>query len=382
MGALRNVLVGTVGTGFLAGCLLAATSTFAAAKSHAAASPMIAWVQQSPVVTPPARAGASAAFDAATGNVVLFGGFVDTTGTGSPLSDTWIWNGTTWVQQNPTDSPSPRGNAAMAYDAATNHVVLFGGESNGLVLNDTWIWDGRTWTQQHPATSPLARDSTAMVYDTTLGKIILFGGATPFTYLNDTWAWDGSTWTRLSTPDAPTPRIGMSMAYDVATQNIVLFGGMTGAPSPLPTPVPTVVGTPTAAPPATGVNDTWIFDGQNWIQQFPTTAPSPRDSAAVAYFAPIQSVVLFGGYGWCCGDLGDTWIWNGQTWTTPLVSTSPRGRDSAAVAYDASTQSILLFGGHSTLPPVGGFLDDTWALSQPAPGVLLPRALLPNVAHP
>ena len=28
----------------------------------------------------------------------------------------------------------------MAYDAATGNVVLFGGSGGGRVLNDTWVW--------------------------------------------------------------------------------------------------------------------------------------------------------------------------------------------------------------------------------------------------
>ena len=32
----------------------------------------------------------------------------------------------------------------MAYDAAHGQVVMFGGFTGGTVLNDTWIWDGTT----------------------------------------------------------------------------------------------------------------------------------------------------------------------------------------------------------------------------------------------
>jgi hypothetical protein len=39
-----------------------------------------------------------------------------------------------WTRQFPTTSPPARSVAAMAYDAATGNVVLFGGS------RDTWIW--------------------------------------------------------------------------------------------------------------------------------------------------------------------------------------------------------------------------------------------------
>lgn len=370
-----------IGIVSVVGCVVAVSSAFAAARERDASPPRVTWQEQSPALTPPVRADASAAFDAATGNVVLFGGLQQETGTGSPLNDTWTWDGTTWMQQHPSDSPSPRGDATMAYDTATNTVVLFGGDANGIPQGDTWTWNGTTWTQQHPATSPPARLGAAMVDDAALGKVILFGGNTLDSYLNDTWAWDGTTWTKLSPPDAPTPRTDMSMAYDAATQNVVLFGGTTGAPSPLPTPVPTVVGTPTPAPPSQAVNDTWLFDGQNWIQQFPATSPSPRDGAVFVYDAAIQRAVLFGGYGYCCGDLNDTWIWNGRTWVAPILATSPGARDGAAAADDGANQSITLFGGHSSEPPDEGFLDDTWTLTTAAPGAIRPRAFFPDIAQ-
>jgi hypothetical protein len=39
----------------------------------------------------------------------------------------------------------------MAYDAARQETVLFGGEPASTdTLGDTWIWDGGTWAEQLP----------------------------------------------------------------------------------------------------------------------------------------------------------------------------------------------------------------------------------------
>src|ERR1700679_2755635 len=66
----------------------------------------------------------------------------------------------TWTQLSPATSPPARAFAAMAYDAGTNQVVLFGGQgSTNNALGDTWTWNGTTWTQLSPATSPPARSS-------------------------------------------------------------------------------------------------------------------------------------------------------------------------------------------------------------------------------
>ena len=100
----------------------------------------------------------------------------------------------TWTQQAPADHPSARMEPAMAYDAATSSVVLFGGFSiHGTGLSDTWTWDGTTWTQQHPAAHPSARLEPAMAYDAATGTVVLFGGLTAHgeisRHLRDTWIW-------------------------------------------------------------------------------------------------------------------------------------------------------------------------------------------------
>src|ERR1700719_986653 len=59
--------------------------------------------------------------------------------------------GLSWTRQAPASSPPARSGASMAYDAATGTVVLFGGGGANSSLSDTWTWDGATWTQQHPA---------------------------------------------------------------------------------------------------------------------------------------------------------------------------------------------------------------------------------------
>jgi hypothetical protein len=182
------------------------------------------WTQQSPATSPPGREYASMAYDAATGQMVLFGGFHSNNG--SYLNDTWTWDGTTWTQHSPATSPSGRVNASMAYDAATGQMVLFGGQQfNGSFSNNTWTWDGTTWTQQSPATSPSARDSASMSYDAATGQMVLFGGYGSAS--NDTWTWDGTTWTQQSPATSPAARNGPSMAYDAASGAVVLFGGIT-----------------------------------------------------------------------------------------------------------------------------------------------------------
>ena len=130
------------------------------------------WTEQFPATSPPAREGASMADDPATGNVVLFGGNGAWGGI-AYLADTWTWDGTTWTKQFPATSPPAREGGSIAYDPADlGNMVLFGGYDNSSGwLGDTWTWNGTTWTEQFPATSPLAREGASMAYDPATGTM-------------------------------------------------------------------------------------------------------------------------------------------------------------------------------------------------------------------
>jgi hypothetical protein len=256
------------------------------------------WTQQQPAVSPVGRYGATMAYDADAGNVVLFGGDRGNAASGTRMPDTtWTWDGTNWTEQATAVHPTPRAYAAMAYDAATGTVVLFGGLGKSRALGDTWTWNGTTWTQQHPAVHPGARTNAAMAYDAATGNVVLFGGYTSKGARADTWTWNGTTWTRQSPATSPPARGEAQMAYDAATGTAVMFGG---------------VGT-------FGANDllddTWTWNGTTWTQ--PAAGPhSPprRAQGAMAYDADAGNVVMFGGTGGSFGGplgskLPSTWTW-------------------------------------------------------------------------
>lgn len=205
------------------------------------------WTEHFPVVSPPARIGAAMAPDPVAGTVVLFGGSVGVLR--ERLADTWTWDGTagTWTLQTPAVSPPPRTDATMAYDKKRRQVVLFGGlgvdpedARNTPLLNDTWTWDGATgtWTQHTPPVSPPARFQASMAYDAARQRVVLFGGddfvLRPVpngtnTAANDTWTWDGTTWTEQAPLTPPEPRTNAVMAYHPGTRKTVLFSGFASA---------------------------------------------------------------------------------------------------------------------------------------------------------
>ena len=298
------------------------------------------WNQLSPGASPSLRNTAAITYDAAHGQIVLFGGF-----NGSYLNDTWLFNGTTWTQANPAHSPSPRSNVEMVYDPATGNVVLFGGLYNASIrYNDTWVWDGTDWTQLSPGNIPTGRASTSMVYDAATSKVVMFGGlGASGTPLGDTWLWDGANWNQASPQSSPSARLSFGMAYDAATSQVVLFGGLNASFSEM--------------------GDTWTWNGTNWTQQSPPLSPGARDGVGMAYDPALGQVLLFGGESSESGPfLNDTWEWNGTSWTTVPPGFDPAARDALnGITYDAALGQLILFGGVDSSTDY----TDTWEFGLP-----------------
>jgi hypothetical protein len=249
------------------------------------------------------------AFDAARGDVVMFGG----SSTGPPRNDTRTWDGTSWTEQHPATVPPARDSMGMVYDAAAGRIVLFGGRaSGGIPYGDTWTWDGTNWTEEAPAHAPSERYAMATAYDAARQEAVVFGGygrGGRATYLDDTWTWDGADWTKQHPARSPIAREYMSMAYDASDADTVFFGG--------------------SACDGCYVDDTWIWDGATWTERSPHVRPSARCCNGIAYDAARADIVLFGGYD---GDgnayLGDTWVWNGAAWSIPFVAHVHVGPDA------------------------------------------------------
>ncbi|MBY0112949.1 MAG: hypothetical protein K2Y21_09015 [Phycisphaerales bacterium] len=54
---------------------------------------------------------------------------------------------TAWTQRA-SGGPVPRFEHAMAFDAARDRVILFGGYAAGTIAQaDAWSWDGTSWTK-------------------------------------------------------------------------------------------------------------------------------------------------------------------------------------------------------------------------------------------
>ncbi len=295
------------------------------------------WIPDSPGTVPPARELQGMAYDAAHQQVVMFGGTADNS---ALLADTWTWNGIDWVQQNPTAVPPARYGPSMDYDATHSQVVMFGGLGDSGALADTWTWNGTNWLL-HNVAAPAPRFSHAMAYDANHQQMVLFGGvAANSAALGDTWTWDGTVWTQRSPVHFPSARDQQGMSYDSARQRVVMFGGFDGSHA---------------------LAETWTWDGTDWTQQNPTTVPPARYGFAMAYDAAQGRVVLFGGFDGT-NKLDDTWVWSGTNWTRQSTTASPLARYGSAMAYDADLGQVILFGG---VDNTFQFDDDTWIYGVP-----------------
>jgi hypothetical protein len=276
---------------------------------------------------------ANFAYDSTRGEVMLFGG--GTTGLGS--SDTWTWNGRSWVERSSSSRPSARFGSAISDDPDHHVVVLFGGKGGGKTLGDTWLWDGSNWKQVFPAHSPSPRAGAAITYDPVHHVVLLFGGEG----LNDTWTWDGNDWTQKRTATssvatgpratAPAGRTFARLAFDVARGNAVLYGGFYR------------------------LTDTWTWDGSTWTQRLPSTTPPPTYEFTpvpqqMVYDAARQVIVFVDEQdhtGECTSHTMDTWTWNGSNWRQMVTTTSPPIRGGYGLAHDAK-HSLTVFAGGGT----------------------------------
>lgn len=255
------------------------------------------------------RSWGGMAYDAARNRVVLFGGQVN----GVNQSETWLFDGTNWTRAFPANSPVARYGCRLVYDAARQQVVLFGGHRGDLRLNDTWVWDGTNWTQKTPANSPSPREHHAMCYDAARQVVVLHGGNSDGTGNAETWTWDGTNWTLRSPATAPPGHNNSALAYDAARQEVVLFGNW---------------------------GQTWVWNGTTWTQRSPFNPPSARNHLTMDYDPMRQEVVLFSG-----SNQSDTWTWNGTNWTRKNPARQIAGRQGHHMVWHGGLQRMVVFGG-------------------------------------
>lgn len=342
---------------------------FAATEAKAATSTPT-WSTASPAQVPAGdTASSSMAYDAATGQLVMFGPSVND---GECLPNiTWTWDGTNWSGHQLPTAPAQRDSATMAYDGATKQVMLFGGAGYDPGchtvatenLRDTWAWNGSIWVQQHPATVP--PNGGCAAYDANTKQFIMVSGFDDLTpgATVQTWSWTGTTWALLS-PASPPPTGACSMTYDALRKVLVML----------------------VSDPGTYDQKTWTWDGVTWSSQ--ADLPSPV-LASLGTIPPItfdadtgndvvyvgQTVPCIGtgpSHNFTCADTDQTWSWDGTGWSGAGVPADPAAGASYVTSYDGSTHQVVMFGGAYEQ---GKPDSKTWVYSSPGSSSVAPSRL-------
>ena len=252
---------------------------------------------------------------ASSTHLYVFGG-AQNSNTNTTMNDLWAFDAvagtfTQLIANSAAGSPAHRAIAAIAWNQATNKLVVFGGNSRGgptgtgthVLLNDTWEWDptapiATSWTNVTPVSgNPSIRGGASMAYDPTTGGMLLFGGqtatGTPGAFSNETWLFLGGVWTQMAPANVPPPRSEVSLVTRPDFGDVLLCSGFDNA---------------SAAPDQIRRLDVWSWNGGNWtllsdcdVLTNPTGAGTTWPAACVAnqaIYDPLRKrVVLQGGNG-------------------------------------------------------------------------------------
>lgn len=301
---------------------------------------------------PESRESFGLVYEPVRGRVVVFGGLTTALRPNMPpgvfrdlaLNDTWEWDGATWIRDTSPTAPSPRQGFAMASDG--RRIVLFGGletvQDNSSPMNDTWVLVDTQWVRRSPRSAPSRRFNAAMAYDPSRDKLVLFGGHVSPVDVSETWEWDGAEWTQRFPLHVPRARSFPAMAFDPAAGRVLMFGGATVVDHV-----------------RVDLDDTWAWDGDDWILQTTTRTPAAGAGHAIAHDAARGTIVVFDGDPFPTPDhVGATWEWDGADWRSRTPAIAPRQHEGVAMAYDAARDRTVMFGG--TWSASGGSVVSEW----------------------
>lgn len=322
--------------------LLMRTLTALVAATLASCTPLLAqWGPSQPATPPSPRSEALLFYDLFNNQTLMFGG--------NSTNEFWSLSNNTWTQLTPAVLPSPRRRGNFGVDTFSGEVMLYGGQDGvgTTALDDTWLWDGFTWQSLAPTTSPGGLMWHGMAFDAARNVMVVFGGRrnifNPNEYLNETWEYSRllNQWTIAAPLNSPAPMLRPAMGYHPAMNRLIAFGGEFGN--------------------GTGSGETWTYDGADWTQINSTgVTPPPRMGAQLLANYNRNVAVLFGGRDPVSFNiLNDTWEHDGTQWReiTNVYGGIYPPRADFAMAHDLTRDRLICFGGKIAN---NGLRNDTW----------------------
>ena len=287
-----------------------------------------------------------------------------------------------WRRVDTPVRPPGRQRHEMVYDAARGEVVLFGGSHSTGFHRDTWSFDANGWRLRLPAHFPPGRADHAMAYDPLRERVVLMGGRAVLPY-DDIWEWDGSDWTRVALGVTGLGADGAA-CFDPALGGVLwsrdtanlLWDGVQMRPLAVPAPESgnrhAIVYDAASGGPitlASGSRSTLLrFRADSgWTQLGVQAWFSLRDYAFAA--DPLtQRAVLFGGEGSVGSGSGNgmphAFLWHGS-YFEEIARFPFTGRARHAMAFDLQRRAFVMFGGDEN--SAADWLDDTWLLVEIGP---------------
>ncbi len=185
--------------------------------------------------------------------------------------------------------------------------------------------------------------------------------------------WPRGGWAPLHTDHTPGRRGNAAVVYDPIRKKVILFGGVSDW----------------LGNGFQHENDTWEWDGKDWIKMKTNTVPPARAGHMMAYDEKRGVVVMFGGEEQTgTYMLNDTWEWDGKDWKQIFPDNFPQGRRGGQMFYDHESGKIILLGGFYYAAPDKVFthLNDAWEWDGKIWQYLttMPKSLLinnPNVVY-
>jgi hypothetical protein len=149
---------------------------------------------------PPARSAAGATYDPNAEKVLLFGG----EGPSGPLGDTWAFSGGHWTEQSRggTGLPPARDGASFAYDPLVSSDLLLGGFNHSGPASEVWAYSNGGWAPSSAPASIIGRLSAGFTFDGIDSIMFLVGGTNLSSdgFVADSWTNSSSGWTQLTYP--------------------------------------------------------------------------------------------------------------------------------------------------------------------------------------
>ena len=300
------------------------------------------------VLNPYCRSYACMVNDRMNQRAILFGGGNYRLTGGQYYNDVWSFDFGSEIWQPITISPPvppSRVMASAAYNSATNEMLVFGGRSSGGgFYNDVWSLDltqgAESWTQLTTSgMQPTPRSSASAIVDSVNNRLIILYGEAGGPGLNDLYSLDLTAliWLQLFPSGAPpSPRFEHSAIYDPIGHRMIVFGGRNGDHYNDVYALDLTLGS------------------ESWQQLLPSGSPPAVRGRHFCVYDDV-SYEMAVGFGWNFAAgfvyLNDVWTLdlNSLIWERVFPGNSSLvGRRGSSAAFNSMHRQVVAFGGDQT----------------------------------